>query len=204
MFGVEGVLHLDGNIFHTDGIDRRRVDHFRTEVTEFHGLHIREFVDGIGTFDHLRVSRHEAIHIRPYLQYLGIQHGGDDGGGIVRTATPEVRRLVGVAVSGDEAGHHINLVCCCATATYGTEGLLHQLLCLLGVKHVLTLFLLRTDKVAAVHADTVLHHRGHDVRTQSLTITDDGVFRLLREVVNQIDTVEDALQLVEELIYIIE
>ena len=103
-----------------------------------------------------------------------------------------------VAVSGDKAGHHID-----ALVIQILEGFLHQLCRQISVDHMLAQLLLRTDEVAGVHADTVLHHRGHDMRTQTLTIADDGILRLLRQVVNQIHTVEDALQLVEELVYIV-
>ena len=115
----------------------------------------------------------------------------------------EIRRLVAVAVAGNEARNYIDLVCCGWIVTNVTEGLLHQLRSQLSIDDVLTLLLFRTDKVAAVHANTVLHHGCHDVRTQTLTIADDGVLRLLRQVVNEVHTIVDTLQLVEELVYII-
>ena len=65
------------------------------------------------------------------------------------------------------------------------------------------LLLLRADEVARVHTDTILHHSGHDVRTQTLAIADNRVLGLLRQVVNQVHTIVDTLQLVEELVYIV-
>ena len=83
------------------------------------------------------------------------------------------------------------------------EGFLHQLGGQVGVNHMLAFFVPSTDKVTRVHADTVLQHGCHDVRRKSLTIGNDGVGRLFTQVVNQVHTVEDTLQLVEELIYIV-
>ena len=103
-----------------------------------------------------------------------------------------------VTVTGDEAGDYIH-----ALVAHVLEGFLHQLGGQVGVDHMSALLLLRADKVARVHADTVLQHGGHDVRRQSLAIRDNCVFGLLRQVVNQVYTVEDTLQLVEELVYII-
>ena len=59
------------------------------------------------------------------------------------------------------------------------------------------------DKVAGVHPGAVLDDGGHDVRAQSLAIADDGVLRLLAQVVNQVHTVVDAPQLFEELVHIV-
>ena len=68
---------------------------------------------------------------------------------------------------------------------------------------MLALLLFRADKVTAVHTNTVLHHGSHDMRAETFTIRDDGVLGLLRQVVNQVHTIVDALQLVEEAVYII-
>ena len=83
------------------------------------------------------------------------------------------------------------------------EDLSYQLVGQFGIENVLALFPFCADEVAGIHAYTVLHHRSHDVRAQALSIADDGILGLSAQVVNQIDTIEDALQLVEELIYII-
>ena len=78
MFGIEGVLDLDRYIFYADGIDGRRIDDLRTKVTQLHRLYIREFVDGIGCLDDLRIGCHESVHIGPNLQHFGIQYSSDD------------------------------------------------------------------------------------------------------------------------------
>ena len=99
MLRIEGVLHLDGNVLHADGINRRRINHLGTEVTELHRLDIRQLVDGIGRLDDAWVGCHETVHIRPYLQHLSVNGSCNDGCGIVRTTAPQVRRFARVAVS---------------------------------------------------------------------------------------------------------
>ena len=69
---------------------------------------------------------------------------------------------------------------------------------------MLALFVFRADEVAGIHTHTILDHGSHNVRRQTLTIADDGVLRLLAEVVNQEHTIIDAPQLVEELVYAVE
>ena len=93
MLGVKGVLHPNGDVFDTDGIYRRRVDDFRTEVAKLHGLDIAQFVDGIGGVDDARVGCHEAVHVRPDLQNLCIESCSNNTGGIVRTSASKVRCL---------------------------------------------------------------------------------------------------------------
>ena len=173
MLGVEGVLHPDGDVFDAHRIDGGRIDHLRTEVTQLHGLDIRQLVDGVGRLDDAGVGRHKAIHVRPYFQYFGIEGRSDDGCGVVRAATPQVGGLVGVAVAGDEARNHGHgglrgvcalraqraqrgLHCLCALRALACrlrhcrskrEGLLHQLVRQFGIEHVLALLLHRTDEV---------------------------------------------------------
>ena len=171
------------------------------------GVPRASFRQVFGRLDNLRVGRHETIDISPYLQHLGIEHGGDNRCRIVRAATSKVGGLVAVAVAGNEAGYDVDLVrpvCCDTVATNRTEGFLHQLGGQVGVDDVLAHLVFCADEVTAVHADTVLHHGCHDVRREALAIADDGVFRLLRQVVNEVDTIIDALQLVEEAVNIVE
>ena len=159
MFGVESVLYLNRYILDTNGIDGRRIDNLGTEVTQFHGLNVREFVDGISRLDNLRVSCHKAIHVGPDLQYLCVQHGSNDGCRIVRTATSQVGCLVAVAVTGYEARNHVDVL-----VTDVLESLLHQFGRQVGINHMFALFVPSTDKVSRVHADAILHHGCHDVR----------------------------------------
>ena len=195
MFGVECILDLDRYILDADGIDGRGIDDLGTKVTQLHSLYIRQLIDGIGAFNHLRVSRHEAVDIRPDFQHLGIQHGSNDGCGVVASATSQVRGLVAVAVAGNEAGNDIDML-----VVDVLESLLHQRCRQVGIDDVLAFLVPGTDKVTRVHANTVLNHCSDDMRAQAFTIRDDGVGRLLTQVVNEVHTVEDTLQLVEELV----
>ena len=78
MFGVECISYLDGDILDADRIDGRRVDDFGTEVTELHSLYVRQFVDGIGRLDDLRISCHETIDICPDFKDLSVEGCGND------------------------------------------------------------------------------------------------------------------------------
>ena len=203
MFRIEGVLNLDGDIFYADGIDGWRVDNLCTEVAQLHRLYVRKFVNGISALDDFGVGGHETIDIGPDLQHLSIQYGSKDRSGIVGTATSQVGCLVSVTVAGNEAGNDVDFICCDRIATHTAEGLLDELGGLFGVDNMLALLLLCADEVAAVHTNTILHHRSNDMGTEALSIGYDGVFGLLRQIVNQVNTIVDTLQLIEELVYII-
>ena len=143
MFWVEGVLYLDRYILDADGINGRRINHLRTEVTQFHRLYVREFVNGVGTLDHLRIGCHEAIHIGPNLKYLGIEYSSNDGCSVVRTTTTQIGRLMGVTVASHETWNNINLI-----VVQFLERLFHQLGGQVSINHMFALFLLCADKVA--------------------------------------------------------
>ena len=202
MFWVEGVLHLDGDILHTDGVYRRRIDDLGTEVTQLHSLNIRELVDGVGRLDNLRVGCHESVHIGPNLQHLCIQSSCNDSCCVVTSATSQVGGLVAVAVTGYEAGNNGNgSVGSGITAADRSECFLHQFCSKLGVQGMLAVLLLGADEVTAVHAQTVLDQSCHYVRRQALAIADDGILCLAAQVMNQVDAIIDALQLVEQRVY---
>ena len=197
MFRIEGVLYLDGDIFYTHRVYRRRVNHLGAEVAKLHGLDIRQLVDGIGRLDDARVGRHKAIHIGPYLQHFGIQCSCDDSCGIVRTAPSQIRSLHGISVTRNEARNHSHL-------WYVFESFLDKLVRQLRIQRVLSVLLFRTDEITAVHALAALDEHCYDVRTQAFAIAHDGSLRLLAQVMNQVYTIVDTLQLVEELVYLIE
>ena len=205
MFRVEGILDLDGDILDTDGINRRGIDDLRTEVTEFHGLHIREFVDGIGGLDDFRIGGHEAINVCPYLEDICVKGCCDNCCGIVAATTTKIGGLVAVAVAGNEARYYGN--CLAGVTIIGLEsskGFLHQFVGQFGIEHMFAFLVSRADEVTAVHAHAILNHGGDNMRRQALTIRNNGVLCLLAQVVNQEYTIIDAPQLVEELINVVE
>ena len=65
---VKGVADADGDIFVIDGVNRWRIDDFRTEITKLHRLDEGELVDDVGRIDHARVCRHESIYVRPNFE----------------------------------------------------------------------------------------------------------------------------------------
>ncbi len=126
MFGVEGILDLDGDVLNADGVDGRRVDYLGAEVTQLHGLDIRQLVNGVCRFDNTRVSCHEAVDVCPYLQYLCIEGCGNDGCCIVAAATSQIGGFAGVAVAADKAWHDGNGMVCATIATDGSEGFFYH------------------------------------------------------------------------------
>ena len=70
---IERILYQNRNILMTYRINRRRIHHFRTKVTQLHSLHITQLRNRISRADDTRVSCHEAIHIRPDFQNIRIQ-----------------------------------------------------------------------------------------------------------------------------------
>ena len=191
ILGVEGVLHPDGDILDADGVNGRRIDDFRTEIAELHSLHVAQLVDRVRRLDHARIGGHETVDIGPDLQYLGIKGGGDDSGGIVTATTSEIRDLVGFPVAGDKTGHE-------AHARQIGEGLLDEFVGQLSIEDIAVVTALRLDKVAGVEPLGTADQRGHDITREALSVGDDGVLRLLTEIVDEVDTIINTLQLVEE------
>ena len=68
-----------------------------------------------------------------------------------------------VTVASDESWYNTDGFLGGRVVAYRTECLFHQLRCQFGIKDVLAQLVLRTDKVAAVHAYAVLHQRGDNV-----------------------------------------
>ena len=209
MRGVESILDTDGDVLDADGVDGGGIDHLGTKVAQLHSLDIAQLVDGVGRLYNLRVGSHEAVHVGPYLQHLGIECSGNDGGGIVAAATPQVGRLMAVTVAGYETGYHSHRrLGCSSVAAQRSKGLAHQTCRQLSIKHVLDTMvgahrrlLLSADEVAAVHAHATVDETCHDVRRQTLTVAHNGILGLLRKVVNEEHTGADAPQLVEQGIY---
>ena len=184
MLGVEGVLHTNGNILHANGIDGGGIYNFRSEVAELHGLHIRQFVDGIGRLDDSRVGSHETIHVGPNFEYIGIESCRDDGSRVVATSASKVGGFAAIAVAADESRHDGN-------ARHVGKRLSHEAIGQLRVELVLTVLALCADEVAGIHAHRPADERGDDVRTDALAIADDSILRLLAQVVNEIYAEED-------------
>ena len=105
-FGVERVLHIDGNVLLANGVNGGRIYHLRAKVAQLHRLGVGQLVNGIGCRDDARVCRHEAVHIRPYLQCLGVEGCRQDGSGIVRTAASEVGRDARCGIRRDKSAGH--------------------------------------------------------------------------------------------------
>ena len=96
---AESVEDTDGDILRAHGIYSRWIDYFGTKVAELSGFYIAETLNGICLWNKTRVSGHEAVDIRPNLQYLCSQSGSQDRSGIVASAASEVGDLFGLAIT---------------------------------------------------------------------------------------------------------
>ena len=103
VFGGKGIFDPYGNVLPHDGLDRRRVDHFRPKVRELHRFLIGDTGDEPDVGYEAWVGGHHAGYIGPDLQAAGVDSGGEDSGGIVGAATAE-RGGDPFFIGGDEAG----------------------------------------------------------------------------------------------------
>ena len=140
-FGIEGVLDEDWDILMANGVDSGRIDYLGAEVAQLRGLHIAQLVDGVGGGDDARIGGHEAVHIGPYLQRVGIEGGGDDGCRIVGATSSQVGHIACRHVGSDEAGYQRTFGQVGKSAAYQSVG---QFL----VEYVLGEFLFRLDELA--------------------------------------------------------
>ena len=188
--GVERVLDVDGNVFQADGVDRGRIDHLGPEVAQLHGLAVAQLAYGVGRGYDARVGRHEAVHVGPYLQRLGIEGRGDDGRRIVGASAPQVGRDARLGVRGDKAARHGHLV-------VPRKRLAHAAVALVEIDHGLAALPPRAYDVARVIMAGTVDEGGADERREALAVGHDGVGRLGRQVLDEAHAVEDAFELAE-------
>ena len=141
------------------------------------------------------VCGHEAIHIGPYLQHIGIEGSSYDSCGVVGASASEGGGVAGVEVAGDKAWHY----------GYGTlvgEGLLY-----LGVAGSevdgFVLLAVGEDKLAGVVEGGVVNELLYYQRAAALAIAEDGIFGLGRDILNEIDATQDARQLVKQVAHLL-
>ena len=194
---TERIFDKDRNILDTDRINRRRINHFRTEIAKFRSLHIRQLVDGVCRVDDTRVSCHEARHIRPYLQHLSIQRSCQDSCRVVAAATSQVGNLTRLGIRRDETASQTHLVVSTSSHKVGKR-LPYQRRRDAARKQILSVLPLRLDKIQRIIPTGIPHQRGNHLTGNALTIRHDGTARLLRQILNQIDTLENALQLIQQ------
>ena len=189
-FGVEGILDKDGDVLVANGVDRGRIDHLGAEVTQLRSLHIAQLVDGVGSRDDARIGSHEAVHVGPYLQRVGVESGCDDGGRIVRPAPSQVGHVACRHVGGNEARHQ---------RTFGQvgKGATHQSVGQFLVEHMLGKLFFRLDELARVKPFGS-RQLGSNDRRNALAVAHDGIRRFLRQVFDEVDTLEDIFQLVQQ------
>ena len=189
--GVEGILDEDGDILSTHGVNGGRINHFGAEVAKLHGLHIRQLGNDVSRRNNLRVGRHEAVHVGPDLQHLGIERRSDDAGGVVAAAAPQIGDLAALHVGGNEAAHDGHL-------GQGLERFLDQRDRALLSQDVTVALLGGLDEAAGVIPLGSFNHSGHDAGRDTLAVGHDGGLRLGRKVADEVNALVDALELVEQ------
>ena len=192
-FGVEGVLDQDGDVAVVDREDRGRIDHLRAEVAQLHRLFEAQPVDDIGIADDARVGRHETVDVGPDFERLGVQRGGDECGGVVRSAAPQIGHVARGAVRGDEARHYRH-------AGAVGQTLPDELFGQIRFGDVLSEVGLRADELPRVVEPRAFEHGGHDSRREAFAVADDRVARAGREVADQVDAAQDIGQFVEQFV----
>ena len=194
---MECVLNIYWYILDADWIYRRRINDLCSEVTKLHCLHITQFVNRVSRIDDARVGSHETIHIRPDFKCIGIKGGCNDTCCVVATSTPQVRHLASGNIGGDETRHKCHFL----FLTEVLKLLAHQLIRLVSHEHVLLLLLFSLDEVERVVPHSTFNQRGNDVAGDSFSIADNGIRSLFREVMNEINTLIDTLQIIEKSIH---
>ncbi len=89
--------------------DGFRVQYLGTEVGELHRLLVGEGLQQIGIRHKARVAVVAALDVGPDLATLGIDTGGQHGGGVIRPVTTQQHCLALVAATG-EARHQVETV----------------------------------------------------------------------------------------------
>ena len=147
--------------------------------------------------DHAGVGGHEAVHVSPYLQDVGIQGGGDDGGGVVGSSPSKVGGLIRVAVGRDESRQDSH-------AGYLRKRLTDETRGEIAVERVLAIYPFGLDHRTAVHPFGAADQCGYYIAAQTLSIRDDDILGLLAQIVYQIDAEEDGAQLLKQRVHRIE
>ena len=166
---IESILDQYGDVLGVNGIDCRRIDDLRTEVAELHRIGEAELVNDIGCPDHARVCGHEAVHVSPYLETVGVQGSCDDAGGVVGAAASEIGDLAGTGVCGYETGDDGDLV---ASLDAG-EFLADEILGDFRVEDVLALDHGGLDELKRIVEERSRKERAHDHRGHPLAETHD-------------------------------
>ena len=194
ILGTECVLNENRDIFEAHRVNRRRIDHLRTEVAKLRCLHIRKSLNRVCRIDDTWVGRHEAAHVCPNLQHISIQRSRQNSSCVVRTATSEVRHLARYTVRRDKAtaDTHILEVLKGFQNQRHTDGIAEQ---------ITTLLFLGLNELQRVVPLGTLDERCHDVRADALAIRHNRVARLLTQITNQIHTLVDALQLTQQFVH---
>ena len=107
--GVAGVLDQTGNMKLGDGRDSLGMQHLGTEVRQLHRFFIRQLLEQLGIRHQTRVAVIDAVYVGPDFAALGINTGGQHGGGVVGAVTAQNDGFA-FLVTGGKARHQVDTV----------------------------------------------------------------------------------------------
>ena len=87
--GIQRVADHDGDVLLPCRLHGGWVHDPGAPMRELHELVVAHALQGEGLPDHAWVRAHDAVHVGPDLHRLGVQHRAQQGGGVVRSASPE-------------------------------------------------------------------------------------------------------------------
>ena len=178
-----------------DGIDGWRINYFCAEVTELHCLDVAQLGNNVGRADDARVCSHEAVHVGPYLQHTGIQGRSYDAGSIVAAASTEVRHLAALGIGTYEATDDADL-------GHLLPGLTDKLVGQFADQTILACLELCLDELAAVEPFSAVNQCGNDAAADAFAVGDDGCLGLGAQVMDEVDTLIDAAQFLQQLAHL--
>ena len=191
---IERILYQNRNILMTHRINRRRIHHFRTKVTQLHSLHITQLRNRISRADDTRVSCHKAIHIRPDFQNIRIQSCRNNGRCIVRSTSSQVSYFSRILIGRNKSRHQRNL-------RYFTESLTHQPVRQLWIKNMLIMFLFGLNESTGIEPHCPLNKSSHNDGRKTFPIAHNRSRSFRRKVTNQINTLKNILQFAQQFVH---
>ena len=107
--GVERVAHKDGNTGLAHGENGGWINDFCSEITQFCGFFVGEFVDGESRWNHSWIGSHKSINICPNFQNLCSECSRNDGSRVVRTSSSEISGVSCLCITSYESSHNCDL-----------------------------------------------------------------------------------------------
>ncbi len=198
--GNERVLDEDRDILPEHRLDRRRIDHLRAEMRQFHRFAVGDVRDLPDVPDDARVGGHHSRNVRPDLEHFRVERGGEDRAGVVGTSATERRRQA-VTIGCDEARKNDEIWDFgFGIADFGLD----QAVCRFEIDRREAVVRIGPDEFSRVEPEIFDaffgETGGNDLRRQYLAETDDTVERPRGQFTQHEDAVANASDLVKSVL----